>query len=282
MIIINLKKLKICKIFMFTSNEKQKYDAIHFKRKAEIALQSIAISESLSSAYSDTWIKPIHRGDIVYDTKQMNAKYNNEKVLYFTLQGLEEYQVFYINGLIYKSDLTKYTSEESLNRIDGNGDMIVMDEIGNTFIHPKKREIIHHSSFFSGESVAFAALIICEDGVIKNLCVRSGHYSPDGNELFNFQSESTCRHTTCDQPEELIIYKSNTKTIADVKEKIWEQRIFFAYPEAGSILYNGRVLGNDFCIDKLNPMHGSIFWLKASGYPSGKHYYKKIKIEFMT
>src|SRR5438105_10085414 len=122
--------------------------------------------------------------------------------------------------------------------------MIVMDEMGNTFIHPKRRDILHHSSFFSGNAVAFAGLIMVKDGIIHNLLIYSGHYSPGCNELYNFQNEADRNRISIESLEELIISRQITKTIFDLKSIIQKQTSLFAYIEGSSIIFNGKSISN--------------------------------------
>jgi hypothetical protein len=68
----------------------------------------------------------------------------------------------------------------------GEGDMIVMDRLGNTFIAPKERGVFHHSSFFSGQPLAFAGLCDVRDGKIQTVFVYSGHYNPTEIERDSF------------------------------------------------------------------------------------------------
>lgn len=267
---------------MLTSTEKQIYDAKHFIHRSGAALASISQSQSLASAYSDSCYNPIYQSSMIYDTKLMNEYYNNEQILYFTQAGLEKCQVFIVNNIVYRDNLSKYNSETSLDRTNGNGDMIVMDDSGNTFIHPKQRDIVHHSSFLSGNAISFAGLINVEDGNIKNLVIHSGHYNPGSNELYNFQTGSDRNCISLDSPEELIVSTTINKTITDIKQQIWNQRMFFVYPEAGSIIFGGKTLANDLQLKKSHLNDGCIVWLKAGGYPSRNHYYKKIKIRFVA
>jgi formylglycine-generating enzyme required for sulfatase activity len=117
--------------------------------------------------------------------------------------------------------------------LDGvTGDIIVMDQQGNIFIHPKEMGYIHHSSFFSQKPIAFGAMVRIKDGELMRsdstkdklekvtlfpdrirgfdcpdgLFYYSGHYDPwDGssqererikqNALNNFKKELTAIHS---------------------------------------------------------------------------------------
>lgn len=61
-----------------------------------------------------------------------------------------------------------------------------MDRLGNMFIAPEKRGVVHHSLFLSGKPVAFAGLCSIEEGKLKNLIPHSGHYNPELEEHRSF------------------------------------------------------------------------------------------------
>ncbi|NGY95380.1 MULTISPECIES: hypothetical protein [unclassified Neochlamydia] len=119
----------------------------------------------------------------------MNKWYADEKIKYFTEQGLEDKQVYIINGLFYNTDLSLYNSSKPLDTETGDGEMIVMDRLGSMFIAPKERGIFHHSSFFSGKPVAFAALCFIKDGKIQSMLRYSGHYLPGEEEESSFKKQ---------------------------------------------------------------------------------------------
>lgn len=90
-----------------------------------------------------------------------------EKIKFFTRSGLEKCQVFIVNGKFYHYDantrLVLYNSGKVV--LDGvTGDIIVMDQQGNIFIHPKELGYIHHSSFFSQKPIAFGAMVRIKNG----------------------------------------------------------------------------------------------------------------------
>lgn len=105
-----------------------------------------------------------------YDVLSMNPAYTSgagEKIRFFTRSGLEKSQVFLVNGGFYHYDevgkLVLYNSAPT--KLDGvTGDIIVMDQRGNIFIHPKEMGFIHHSSFFSQKAIAFGAMVRIENG----------------------------------------------------------------------------------------------------------------------
>lgn len=148
-----------------------------------------------------------------YALLPMNPGYTldeGEKINFLTRQGLEKCQKFLINGKFYHypygNRLVPYSSDSRV-ALDGySGDIIVMDEQGNIFIHPKEMRAIHHSSFFSQKPIAFGAMVRIKNGVIvdsnlkpdtldevdlfpdrndkpseSGLMYYSGHYDPFGD-----------------------------------------------------------------------------------------------------
>ncbi|WP_010297100.1 hypothetical protein [Candidatus Odyssella thessalonicensis] len=123
-----------------------------------------------------------------YSTKTMNEIYQDERVLYLTQEGLKKYQVFYAQGKLYDMHHLPYQSRVPFNASAGNGDMIVMDSLGNLFIHPKVRGVMHHSSFFSAAPLSFAGICSVERGSINKLLTYSGHYAPSNKESENLNA----------------------------------------------------------------------------------------------
>jgi hypothetical protein len=176
-----------------TSPEKQVYDPGYFRHRALLVLQKIAPERTKTLWYqSDSGQKhyELRTPDFSwpeFQTKPMNEWYSDEQITYFTKAGLEKAQVFIVNGKVYQSDLSFYSSKVELNSETGDGEMIVLDRLGNAFIHPKERGILHHSSFFSGAPLAFAGLVFIQDGKIEKLLPYSGHYSPGDQEVSNWR-----------------------------------------------------------------------------------------------
>ncbi len=170
------------------SSQKQDYNEFHFRERYVTAVQQVANKLSKDTISDGRYFK-FQFSEPRFDLKPMNSWYSDETVSYFTEKGLEDIQVYVINGLIYNKDLNLYNSTVNLNEDFGDGEMIVMDRLGNMFIAPKERGIFHHSSFFSGKPVAFAALCYIDKGNIKNLVRYSGHYSPGEKEENSFSQQ---------------------------------------------------------------------------------------------
>jgi hypothetical protein len=170
------------------STEKQNYDKFHFRDRYVNVVQKIAENLTKTIIIDGKYF----RFDCIqpnFKLKEMNPSYLNESIEYFTEQGLEKRQVYLVNGIIYNTNLSPYNSKIALDELSGNGEMIVLDQLGNTFISPKERGIHHHSSFFSGGSLAFAGLVYVVNGKMEKLIAYSGHYSTGEMELSSIKTQ---------------------------------------------------------------------------------------------
>lgn len=170
-----------------TSLNKQEYDERYFRQRYIDVIQKIANEWSKSSMLIEDRYYKIQFSEPDFKLKDIDSRYFNERVTYFTREGLEDRQVFAINGLLINYDLKKYNTTKRLDAADGDGEMIVMDRLGSLFIAPKERGVFHHSSFFSGKPVAYAALCEIKEGKIINKVRYSGHYTPGTSEESSFE-----------------------------------------------------------------------------------------------
>jgi hypothetical protein len=60
---------------------------------------------------------------------------------------------------------------------DGIG-IYVVDAAGRLYMSKEIRGVVHHSTFFAGQPVAFAGLIRISSGRLKYIDLESGHYAP--------------------------------------------------------------------------------------------------------
>lgn len=174
------------------SDVKQKYDGAYFtQRRAKF------MARRASNDLGET--------SVVLETKSMLSYYNDERIYYFTREGLKQFNKFYVNGIVYNYDGTKYSSITAMDS-KGNGDMVVCDHDGNIFIHQKIRGKFHHSSFFSAANVAVAAVAEIRDGIVVRIDFWSGHYNPGAREQFNWNTVELC--FTDLRLEEFTTYRS--------------------------------------------------------------------------
>lgn len=157
------------------------------------------VSEWSKTKLSTTEYVKIKFSEPNFNLKEMNDWYSTERISYFTEQGLEDKQVYVINGLVYNTDLSLYNSSKPLDSETGDGEMIVMDRLGSMFIAPKERGVFHHSSFFSGKPVAFAALCFIRDGKIEDMLRYSGHYAPGEQEESSFTKQLQTNYLIAEQ-----------------------------------------------------------------------------------
>lgn len=159
---------------------KQPYSPYYFRNISDEVVHKVAKvwNEGLKSspAYYEVSIARNH-----FELIPINDSYNSESIVYFTKSGLKMNQIFAINGLFYNKDLKPYQTKSVYQLEDTKyvpDEMIVMDEYGNTFTSPKDPGFLHHSSFFSGQPLAFAATCKIVAGKVQNLIRHSGHYTP--------------------------------------------------------------------------------------------------------
>jgi hypothetical protein len=237
------------------SSTKQNYNELHFRTRYVKAIQDVAGKLSKTTLATDEKYFKFNFSEPNFSLKPMDPIYTNETVAYFTEEGLERIQVFLINELIYDADLNLYNSTRELNAQYGDGEMIVMDRLGNMFIAPKERGLFHHSSFLSGKPVAFAALCFVKEGKVINLVRYSGHYIPEEREETSFRAHLDTNYLVKEQAPPslklddrgglvLTIPISSTKTIIELMDII----------SALGGFQNGRV--QLVCEGKIVPTHG--------------------------
>ncbi len=96
------------------SSEKQLYDEFHFRRRYISALQQVASEWSKTKLSTEEYVK-IKFSEPNFNLKQMSERYSTERISYFTELGLEDKQVYVINGLVYNADLSLYNSSKPLD-----------------------------------------------------------------------------------------------------------------------------------------------------------------------
>jgi hypothetical protein len=111
------------------------------------------------------------------------------KVKYLSEAERAEYKISIKDGRLYDSSGELFDTESASSVFsDGKGKAIfVMDEYGDVFA--SKTQALgefHHSSFLAGKPVAAAGEISVENGVVKEITRRSGHYMPEEKHLNQF------------------------------------------------------------------------------------------------
>ncbi|MFN7748095.1 MAG: hypothetical protein ACK5OO_04040, partial [Cyclobacteriaceae bacterium] len=140
-----------------------------------------------------------------YKTKNMLGEYVGEEtgsvwgtsVKYLTSEERNAYELFVSKEgkLVDKTGLLFTTEGSSSVFASGQGKAIfVMDDNGRIFASKtQKVGEFHHSSFLGGKPVAAAGEIEVQQGVIKSISNRSGHYQPDHSFTNQFINELTTR-----------------------------------------------------------------------------------------
>jgi hypothetical protein len=134
------------------------------------------------------------------NTKPVASKYVGEetgsvwgtKVKYLSEAERKKYKLTIKDGRLYDSvgELFDTKSASSVFPDGGGKAIFVMDEYGN--IYASKMQAVgefHHSSFLAGKPVAAAGEISIENGVVKEITRRSGHYMPSEKHLNQFVTE---------------------------------------------------------------------------------------------
>jgi len=101
-------------------------------------------------------------------------------------EGPKRYEVeFDGSGLLVESIGNQpYTTKLHRTEFSGNGWAIfVVSPTGKLYSASHILGKLHHSSFLGGRPVMAAGEVVSEDGVIKVLTAKSGHYRPSANDL---------------------------------------------------------------------------------------------------
>jgi len=103
------------------------------------------------------------------------------KVVYLDDTERQKYQLHIKDGKLFEADgnLFDTSNAESIFVGGGGSAIFVMDKYGSIYaskIHHRGK--FHHSSFLAGQPVASAGEVVVENGVVKELTRRSGHYQP--------------------------------------------------------------------------------------------------------
>jgi len=128
--------------------------------------------------------------------KQMDREYVGEetgaiwgtKVKYLDRLERQQYQLYIKEGKFYDANGKLFDSSAARSAFGGQGNAIfIMDEYGSIYastVHSPGK--FHHSSFFAGQPVASAGEIVVDNGVLRTVTRRSGHYQPTSEQLDQF------------------------------------------------------------------------------------------------
>ncbi|NGX58713.1 MAG: Phosphocholine transferase AnkX [Chlamydiae bacterium] len=139
----------------------------------------------------DTWLASdipnyfIYLETVEYDPLlNQFAPFENQVEYFLTDQERVEHRLNFENGMCYLNDLPFDTGESfSLHSDEPGLAIFTVGLDGEVYVNSHIKYKIHHSSEFAGGEVISAGELKAEDGIIKELSNKSGHYSPKHREV---------------------------------------------------------------------------------------------------
>jgi hypothetical protein len=104
-------------------------------------------------------------------------------------EGPKRYQVeFDSSGLLVETIGNQpYATRQHATEFSGNGwGIFVVSPTGDIYSASHILGKLHHSSFLGGRPVMAAGELVCDDGVLKVITAKSGHYIPSPEDLLRF------------------------------------------------------------------------------------------------
>jgi hypothetical protein len=100
----------------------------------------------------------------------------------------EKYRVVFKAGLLTRaSDDSPFHTEHLSTEFSGKGWAIfVVSYEGAMYAHKHEAGVFHHSTFLSGSAVMAAGELCCDNGAVKCITGKSGHYMPSKENLAAF------------------------------------------------------------------------------------------------
>jgi hypothetical protein len=141
-------------------------------------------SSSHGSGFSDLQsMRSMYRGE--------NSSTVRTNVKYLEADEREAYKVSVQNGLICDATGKPVDTSDALPQwgTDRRAAIFVMDKKGNMYMAKNHNVQFKHSSFLAGGPVAFAGEMQIEQGQVKVVSNRSGHYLPNENHLSRVAQE---------------------------------------------------------------------------------------------
>jgi hypothetical protein len=132
------------------------------------------------------------------DLQSMRSMYKGENsstvrtnVKYLEADEREAYKVSVQNGLICDATGKPVDTRDSLPQwgTDRRAAIFVMDKKGDMYMAKNRNAQFKHSSFLAGGPVAFAGEMQIEEGQVKVVSNRSGHYLPNEKHLSRVAQE---------------------------------------------------------------------------------------------
>jgi hypothetical protein len=153
-------------------------------------LEATAASHGMAPAA----VPPVHftnlqKMDQHYAGEETGAVWKT-KVKYLDEHQRQAYKVQIQNGKIYDAQGKPFDTQKANTAFAVNKGraIFIMDHKGNMYVSNEQTAgKFHHSSFLSGAPVAAAGDIRIENGEIKTISRKSGHYKPSEQQLGQFQ-----------------------------------------------------------------------------------------------
>lgn len=119
----------------------------------------------------------------------INPPYNATMVKYYgnTPNAEKRRMVFKAGKLHRVSDDSLFDSQALSTAFSGSGWAIfVVSPDGKLYAHKHKVGVFHHSTFLSGSAVMAAGELVVQQGVVKCITAKSGHYAPNVDNMRAF------------------------------------------------------------------------------------------------
>jgi hypothetical protein len=156
----------------------------------------------------------------VYPSTPLLSKYISEEtgaifgtsVKYLNAHERQAYKVTIQNGLLIDANGKPFDSRGASSAFGPSMGraIFVMDQDGTLYVSNHQTQgKFHHSSFLAGAPVAAAGELAVENGVMKEVSRRSGHYCPTKKQLNAFLSEVTKQGAppvAVDEPKDVFTY----------------------------------------------------------------------------
>jgi hypothetical protein len=144
------------------------------------------LSSSFEDWYNNTNARENKQSFWAYLDGQ-NEPVSTTNVAYLNEFEAEKYKVKFQGNKLVNSDDAEVSTQNNETVVSGKGWAIfVVDLDGNLYLGSHILGVFHHSSFLSGKPVLAAGEILVDNGIIKVVTCKSGHYRPSFNEMKTF------------------------------------------------------------------------------------------------
>jgi hypothetical protein len=189
--------------------------------QAQAQTQALHAQSLLRPAQTNTGMSVGQKKDAsVYPSTPLLSKYTSEEtgavfgtsVKYLNASERQAYKVTVQNGLLMDANGKPFDSRGASSAFGPNigRAIFVMDQDGTLYASNHQTQgKFHHSSFLAGAPVAAAGELAVENGVMKEVSRRSGHYCPTKKQLDAFLSEVDKQGAppmAVDEPKDVFTY----------------------------------------------------------------------------